>query len=91
MADEKDYAADVTKYADTVNTAALKEIVRYCGIALHKRDSSLVAGTQPKEVARVRDHFLRGKLALTASDQELDDAIKDVLGHTMKPNTASRG
>jgi hypothetical protein len=41
VADEKDYAADVTKYADTVNTAALKGIVRYCGIALHKRDSSL--------------------------------------------------
>jgi hypothetical protein len=62
----------------------LKGIVRYCGIALHKRDSSLVAGTQPKEVARVRDHFLRGKLALTASDQALDDAIQDVLGTTMK-------
>ena len=50
-------------------------IVRYCGIALQKRDSSLVSFADKEEVARVRTNFLRKKLGLTNSDAELDQAI----------------
>ena len=84
MAEAKDYAPDVRKYVQTVDEAALKGVVRYCGIALRSRDASLVSGGDPKEVARVRNNFLKKKLGLPNSDEELDAAIADVLGHTMK-------
>ena len=39
----EDWAADVKKYVPDADDAAIAGIVRYCGIALQKRDSSLVA------------------------------------------------
>ena len=49
--------------------------MKYRGIALQKRDSSLVSFTDPEEVARVRNNFLKKKLGLTNSDADLDKAI----------------
>ena len=43
-----DYSADVAKFTSNVNEAAVKAIVRYCGIALHNKDSSLVSGSDPQ-------------------------------------------
>ena len=70
-----DWAANVKKHVPDADEKAIAGIVRYCGIALNKRDSSLVSFTDEEEVARVRDHFLKKKLALTATDAELDQAI----------------
>jgi Protein of unknown function (DUF2853) len=77
------WAADVKKYAANVDEIAVAGIVRYCGIALQERDSSLVAFSDKREVQRVRDHFLKRKLGLTAADPELDKAIMEV-GEKMK-------
>ncbi|HET7085139.1 MAG TPA: DUF2853 family protein [Rhizomicrobium sp.] len=77
------WAADVKKYANNVDETAVAGIVRYCGIALQHKDSSLVAFSDKKEVERVRDHFLKHKLGLTDADQELDKAIMEV-GEKMK-------
>ena len=74
----QDWAADVLKYAPHADPKAIAGIVRHCGIALHNRDASLVAFTDPEEVKRVRDSFLRKKLALTVPDAELDAAIAAV-------------
>jgi hypothetical protein len=79
----EDWAADVKKYVPDANDKAIAGIVRYCGIALQKRDSSLVSFSDKAETARVRDNFLKKKLALTASDADLDAAIASV-GATMK-------
>jgi hypothetical protein len=57
--------------------------VRYLGIALQKRDSSLVAFSDKEEVARVRTNFLKKKLGLTAPDAELDKAVM-AIGEKMK-------
>jgi hypothetical protein len=65
-----DYSADVAKYTTTVNEAAVKTIVKYCGIALQNRDSSLVSGSDPKELATVRDGFAAKKLGLTPDQAE---------------------
>jgi len=62
---------------------AIAGIVRYLGIALRNRDSSLVSFTDKDEVARVRTNFLQKKLALTHPDGELDEAIATV-GEQMK-------
>ena len=77
------WAADVKKFATNVDEEAVAGIVRYCGIALQQKDSSLVAFNDKKEVERVRDHFLKHKLGLTDADPELDKAIMEV-GQKMK-------
>jgi hypothetical protein len=85
-----DWAADVKKYVPDADDKAIKGIIRYCGIALNQRDSSLVSFTDKEEVARVRDHFLKKKLGLTASDAELDKAIAEVGGKMKGDKTRNR-
>ena len=78
-----DWAADVKKYAADADDAVIAGIVRYCGIALRNRDSSLVAFSDKTETDRVRTNFLKKKLGLTQSDAVLDKAIAKV-GEVMK-------
>lgn len=79
----EDWAADVRKYVADADDKVIAAIVRYCGIALRNRDSSLVSFTDPAETGRVRDNFLKKKLGLTHADEELDQAIATV-GERMK-------
>jgi outer membrane protein OmpA-like peptidoglycan-associated protein len=74
----QDWAADVKKYVTGADDAVIKGIVRYCGIALQKVDSSLVSFSDPAELARVRDNFLKKKCGLTHSDDVLDGHIAAV-------------
>ena len=75
-----DWAADVKKHVPDADDKAIAGIVKYCGIALQKKDSSLVSFSDKEEVARVRNNFLKKKLGLTQSDAELDAALKAVAG-----------
>ena len=79
----KDWASDVKKFAPDADDGVIAGIVRYCGIALQKPDASLVSYTDPVELGRVRENFLKKKLGLTSSDEELDAAIAAV-GTRMK-------
>jgi outer membrane protein OmpA-like peptidoglycan-associated protein len=79
----EDWLADVLKYDANANPDIVAGIVRYCGIALRKRDSSLVSFTSPDELGRVRDNFLRKKLGRPEGDSVLNDAIAAV-GQVMK-------
>jgi len=79
----EDWAADVKKFVADADDNVIAAIVRYCGIALRNRDSSLVSFTDPVETGRVRDNFLKKKLGLTQPDEELDEAIATV-GERMK-------
>ena len=85
--DGKDWAADVKRYAPDADDQVIAGIVRYLGIALHKRDSSLVAFSDKSELDRVRTSFLQKKLALAHPEPLLDDAIRAV-GETMKRDRA---
>jgi hypothetical protein len=73
-----DWVHDVKKYVSNPNEAAIKGIVRHCGIALQSKDGSFVSCTDKAERDRVRDSFLKKKLALGESDADLDKAIMDV-------------
>jgi hypothetical protein len=73
-----DWAQDVKKYISNADDAAIKGIVKHCGIALQSRDASFVACGDKSERDRVRDSFLKKKLALTQPDAELDASIMDV-------------
>lgn len=78
-----DWAADVKKYDAKADDAVIAGIVKYCGIALRNRDSSLVSFSDKAETDRVRNNFLKKKLGLTQSDAVLDAAIAKV-GERMK-------
>lgn len=79
----QDWTADVKKYVEDADPKVIEGIVRYCGIALQGRDSSLVSLTDKEEVARVRNNFLKKKLGLTVPDEELNKGIAAV-GEQMK-------
>src|SRR5580765_1233673 len=78
-----DWAADVKKYDAKADDAVVGGIVKYCGIALRNRDSSLVSFSDKAETDRVRNNYLKKKLGLTQSDAVLDAAIAKV-GERMK-------
>ena len=73
-----DYVADVKKYAKNVDEAVVEKIVKHLGIALRNRDSSLVSCSDKTELDRVRNGFMKKKLALTEDDAALDAALGDV-------------
>jgi Protein of unknown function (DUF2853) len=70
-----DYVADVKKYATNVNEAAVATIVKYCGIALQNKDSSLVSTSDNAEVERVKVGFATKKLGLTAEQFDAGAAV----------------
>jgi len=88
----QDWTKEVKKYVANPDEAAVKGIVKHCGIALQSRDASFVACTDKAERDRVRDGFLKKKLALSGSDAELDKAVIDVCqkmhGDRDKPRVA---
>jgi hypothetical protein len=73
-----DWAAGVKKYIPNPDEAAIKGIVRHCGIALQSADGSFVSCSDKAERDRVRDGFLKKKLALADGDAELDKAVAAV-------------
>lgn len=72
-----DWAADVKKYAPNADDKVIAGIVRHCGIALQKADSSLVSFSDQAELDRVKKGFLTMKLAL-ATEEEKDAALAAV-------------
>lgn len=84
-----DWAADVKKYVRNADEKAISGIIRYCGIALRNRDSSLVSFGE-KELPRLRENFLKKKLGLTVPDAELDQAIEAVAERMKGDRTKNR-
>ncbi|MFP5460927.1 MAG: DUF2853 family protein [Gammaproteobacteria bacterium] len=83
-----DYSADIAKYTASVDAKAVESIVKYCGIALRNRDSSLVSSSDPDELARVRDGFAAKKLGLDAA--AADAGIKRVVQRMKGDNSKER-
>jgi hypothetical protein len=73
-----DWATDVKRYAPNADNAAVTGIVKHLGIALKRPDASLVACADKSERDRVRESFLKKKLALSLPDTELDQAIMEM-------------
>ena len=86
----EDWLADVRHHAPDADENVVAAIVRYLGIALRNRDSSLVSFSDATETARVRTNFLRKKLALTAPDEVLDQGIEWVKGLMAGDRTRNR-
>jgi hypothetical protein len=73
-----DYVADVKRYQPNANEKAIAAIVKHLGIALKSTDASLVSCSSKDELARVRDSWLKKKLAIAEDDATLDKAITAV-------------
>ncbi len=85
MAKVQDFLPGVKKYRPDADEAAVAGIVKHLGIALANPngDSALVSCSDPSELERVRNSWLKKKLGRSESDAELDGAIKSVC-ETMK-------
>ena len=73
-----DYLADVKKYVPDADEKAVAAIVKHLGIALKSTDASLVACSSKDELERVRESWLKKKLAMGDDDAALDTGIEDI-------------
>ena len=71
------YKADLEGVGEKVDAKFLRAVAKSCGPAIYRKDSSLVAVSDPKEVERIRKNFLIGKLGLKDSEK-LDAGIEEV-------------
>ena len=90
MADITAYAENIKLYTATVDEAAVAGIVRHCGIALQSKDASLVSASDPAELDRVREGFLKKKLDRNDDDSALDAAIAGVMTQMKAERNKSR-
>ena len=86
----EDWLANVRKYAADADEKVVGKIVSYLGIALRNRDSSLVSFSDPEEVGRVRERYLRKKLALSDTDDVLNEGLEWVKGLMSGDRTKNR-
>ena len=81
-----DYLADVKKFAPNADEAVVDKIVKYCGIALRNKDSSLVSASDKAELDRVRDGCAKKKLELApdAADAGIAKVCEQMKGTRQK-------
>lgn len=63
----------------------LTAVAKACGPSLYNRDSSKVAATDKKELARIKKNFLIKKLGLKDTPK-LDEGIQDVIDQIGRSN-----
>ena len=68
---------DIKHYQPSVDERAVTAIIQHLGI--NNADAPLISSSSPDEIARVRNGWLKKKLALTDDDAKLDKAIGDLL------------
>jgi hypothetical protein len=84
-----DHLADVKKFAKKpLNEAAFAGMAKAYALVMGKADTRYVACSDPAELERVRENFLKKKLGLKSAD--LDATIKSVCEHMKSDNTKSR-
>jgi hypothetical protein len=61
-----------------IETDLIEKVTRSLGPSIYNQDAESVSCSSPDELARVRENFLKKKLALDESDETLDAAIREV-------------
>ncbi|MCM2369313.1 DUF2853 family protein [Aporhodopirellula aestuarii] len=64
------YLENVKKYVDSPNETAVEALVGHLGLALDSHDSSMVAATDPDELARIKSGYCSTTLDLTPEEAE---------------------
>ncbi|MEE9332378.1 MAG: DUF2853 family protein [Methylophilaceae bacterium] len=83
MADTNEYKAALAKYTSNINDGALEQMAKTYALVMSNKDAKNVACGDPAEKETVRDNFLKKKLGLTNSDNDLDAGVEAVCA-TMK-------
>ena len=84
-----DYLADIRKYDALADPQIVDRIVKHLGVALHNRDSALVACSDVSERERVREKWCEKKLGYQDADRA--DSTIDLVCQTMaRDNSKSR-
>ena len=84
-----DYLADIRKYDALADPKIVDRIVKHLGVALHNRDSALVACSDVSERERVREKWCEKKLGYQDADRA--DSTIDLVCQTMaRDNSKSR-
>ncbi len=73
-----DHAADVKRYVPGADDTVVQGIIKHLGIALRSADASFVSCSSKDELERVRESWLKKKLALTDDDKALDGSIATI-------------
>ena len=73
-----DALEQVRTFAPNADEAVVAKMAATYRLVLSNRDSELVSFSDREERETVRENFLKKKLGLTQSDEELDRAIKEV-------------
>jgi len=85
MSDMDKYYANVVKHHKGADRAVVEKIVKYCGISLRSRDTSLVACSDKTEVATVVNGFVAKKLGIKDGGQALVEGVcQDMKGERFK-------
>lgn len=84
-----DHVADISKYTDSVDAAAVAGMQKTYRLVLSRSDTALVAWSDPEELETVKRNFLVKKLGLTEADG-LDAGIEAVGAKLKGVNRKSR-
>ena len=71
------YYANVQRYDSNADRDVVERIVKYCGVSLKSRDTSLVACKDPEERARIVRGFATRKLGIS-SKAEREQLVEDI-------------
>lgn len=69
---------DIQKYAPNASDTVVAEMQKTYALALSNADARLVSYSDPAELARVRESFVKGKLGVADSDASIDEVIATV-------------
>lgn len=82
------YEATAKKLGLKVNRELLEKVAKGCGPSIYRKDASLVAASDPKELERVKKNFLIKKLGMKDTpklDAALAKVCADMKGARQKP------
>jgi hypothetical protein len=72
------YKAEFKKLGVSFEEDLLTKVAKGCGPSIYNKDASTVAGSDPKELATVKNNFLIGKLGMK-DGADLDKGISKVI------------
>ncbi len=78
--------AEAKKLNLSISDELISKVAIGLGPVLYNKDTATVACGQPKELETVKNNFLKKKLGLNNSDEELDTAIQEVCEKLGKSN-----
>jgi len=86
--DEKieQYTAEAKKLGLKLSADLISKVTVGLGPSIYKKDSETVSCSQASELDTVKKNFLKKKLGLSASDADMDAAIKNVCEAMGKSN-----